>query len=217
MRNKPQDEQHAYEMLTLPQLTKMTQDILQKNSTGGCMPRMCFNLTFDPTTEQAIQGLWSHLANAGITERGLTRYRPHITLAVYDVETINAYEAPLTSVACALVPFPVLLESLGIFPEQGVLFLAPRMSHTLFSLHRATVQAFASMHETNNPSLVGDWLLPDRWTPHVTLAGQLAPAQVLKGLEVCLHRWAPLHGHATGIGMRIFPELTDYRFYPFNG
>lgn len=181
------------------------------------MPRICFNLTFDPTTEQAIQILWSHIANAGITERGLTRYRPHITLAVYDVETINAYEATLAPMASALVPFSVLLESLGIFPEHGVIFLAPRMSHALFSLHRATVQAFTSMPETDKPSLVGDVLLPDRWTPHVTLAGQLTPAQVLKGLEVCLDHWAPLHGHATGIGMRIFPELTEYRSYPFNG
>jgi 2'-5' RNA ligase len=204
-------------MPTLPQLMETREDILQKKNMGGCMPRICLNLTFDPITEQAIQVFWSHIADAGITERGLTRYRPHITLAVYDVETINAYEATLAPMASALVPFPVLLESLGIFPEHRVIFLAPRMSHALFSLHRATIQAFASMPETTRPSLVDNLLLPDRWTPHVTLAGQLAPTQILKGLEICLHHWTPLHGNATGIGMRIFPELTEHCSYPFTG
>ncbi len=180
------------------------------------MPRLCFNLTFDPTTEQTIQALWSHLANAGITEQSVSGYRPHITLAVYDVENIDVYEAILVPIASALGPFPVLLESLGIFPQQGVIFLAPRMSHTLFTLHRTTVQAFMSMNETDRPSLVSDYHLPDRWTPHATLAKQLALTHILKGLEVCLHHWAPLHGHAIGMGMRVFPEPTDYRYYPFN-
>ncbi|MDQ2713348.1 MAG: 2'-5' RNA ligase family protein [Chloroflexota bacterium] len=179
------------------------------------MPKICINLTFDPATEQAIQTYWSHILDTGITELGLTGYRPHITLAVYNVEDIAVYETHLVPVASAFTPFPVLLESLGLFPEQGVIFLAPRMSHTLFSLHRATLQAFTSMNETNAPSLVGDWLLPDRWTPHATLARQLTATQVLQGLAACLHHWVPIHGQATGIGMRLFPESTDYRYYPF--
>lgn len=73
-----------------------------------------------------------------------------------------------------------------------------------------------SMDETDKPSLAHDWLLPDRWTPHVTLAAHLTSVQVLKGLESSLHHWTLIHGYATGIGMRIFPEMTDYRFYPFN-
>jgi 2'-5' RNA ligase len=180
------------------------------------MLRICFNLTFDPITEQAIQSFWGHIVDAGITERSLTRYPPHITLAVYDVENINSYEAILAPIASALVPFPILLDSLGVFPETGVIFLSPRMSQALFSLHRAIIHEFMSMDKADMPSLAHDWLLPDRWTPHATLAARLTSAQVLKGLEVCLHHWAPIHGYATGIGMRIFPELTNYRSYPFS-
>lgn len=179
------------------------------------MPRICFTLAFDTATEQAVQTLWSYLEHTGLPKPDPVNYRPHITLAVYDVENSNEYATILAPVAAALAPFPIRLESLGIFPERGVLFLAPRMSHTLFSLHRATFQAFESMDEAKKPSPVSAWLGPDLWAPHTTLAVQLTPAQLLQGLETCLLHWAPLHGQATGIGMRVLPEPTDRLFYPF--
>src|SRR5260370_39271573 len=111
------------------------------------MPRMCLNLTFDAATEEAIRALRGLLADAEIPVPGLAGYRPHITLAVYDVPTIVPHEATLEPVASALVPFPILLESLGVFPEHGVVFLAPRMSHTLFSLHRTIIQTFVPLSD----------------------------------------------------------------------
>lgn len=179
------------------------------------MPRICFTLAFDAATQQAVQELWGRLAHAGIPQPDQSRYRPHVTLAVYDVENIDEYETILAPVASALAPFPIRLESLGIFPERGVIFLAPRMSHTLFFLHRATFQALESMDEMKRLSPVSDWLRPDQWVPHTTLAVQLTPPQILKGLETCLLHWTPLQGRAIGIGMRIVPEPADCRFYPF--
>lgn len=181
------------------------------------MPRICFNLTFDPATEQAIRTLWSRLADAGIFVRGLSGYPPHITLTVYDVERVDPYENVLTPMASDLAPFPILLESLGIFPENGVLFLAPRMSETLFTLHRTTIQAFMNMGKADQPSPTDDLLLPNFWTPHATLAGSLTSQQMLQALEICLRHWAPIRGQATGIGMRIFPEPTAHRYYAFKG
>jgi 2'-5' RNA ligase len=180
------------------------------------MSRICFNLTFDAGTEQAIRALWQHIDEEEIPVRGLTGYRPHITLAVYEVNRIDPYEAKLSPVASALDPFPVLLESLGVFPEHGVVFLAPRMSQRLFSLHRTVIEAFLTLNDSDRSLLVGDFLLPDRWVPHVTLAGSLTRPQVLKGLAICLQQWAPIQGYATGIGMRLFPDPADYRYYPFH-
>ncbi len=183
------------------------------------MPKICFNLVLDSPTEQAIRALWANIANVGNSVPRLTesRYRPHITLAVYDVKNIDKYEAILAPVASALAPFPVRLEALGIFPEEGVVFLAPRMSHTLFSLHDTVIELFASLPEDDKPSLVSDWYLPDIWVPHATLVGGLSSAYVLKGLKICLHHWIPLQGYVIGMGMRLFPETIDYRYYPFNG
>jgi len=183
------------------------------------VPRICFNLALDAATERGIQALRTQVAQGGITPPTSTSstYRPHITLAVYDVDDLTRYEEVLAPVAALFAPFPIRLDSFGIFPEEGVLFLAPRMSHTLFALHDHVLQAFASLSSADRPpALSDDWLLPDQWVPHVTLAGKLAARQVVLGLEVCLHQWTARQGTATAIGLRIFPEAADYRRYPFS-
>jgi len=177
------------------------------------MPRICFNLTFDDATEYAVRNMWQRIADAGVAVRGLTGYRPHITLAVYDVADIAAYETGLVLVAAAMTLFPIHMDSLGIFPETGVVFLAPRMSHTLFSLHRAVLQA---LDGPDKPSVIAEHLLPDLWVPHCTLAGRLTPQQLLTAIDTCQRDWAPIRGYAEGIGMRIYPAPDDHRYYPFS-
>lgn len=180
------------------------------------MVHISFNLTFDAPTEEAVRAYGHRLVEAGIPDRTLVKYRPHVTLVAYKVENICLYEAPIATVASTLAPFPLLLESLGIFPDQGVIFLAPRMSSTLFFLHRTTLQAFAQMNEQERPSLLHDWLLPDRWIPHVTLAKRLPAQHILPGVEACIHQWMPIYGHTAGISMRVHPDLVDYRYYSFH-
>ncbi|MCG8351475.1 MAG: 2'-5' RNA ligase family protein [Chloroflexales bacterium] len=107
---------------------------------------------------------------------------------------------------------PVHLDLLGIFPESGVLFLAPRMSQTLFSLYRRGLDAIAA---SGKPGVITELLLPDRWTPHCTLLGELTSAQLLTAIEAYQRRWAPIHGVAVGIGMRLWPSADDHRFSLF--
>ena len=92
------------------------------------MLRVCFNLTFDEATEQGVRGLWQRIEDAGIAVRGMRGYRPHISLTCYEAPGLAAYEAAIVTVAAATPPFSIRLDSLGIFPETGVIFLAPRMS-----------------------------------------------------------------------------------------
>lgn len=175
--------------------------------------RICFNLTFDAATEQAVRSLWQLIADAGIAVRGLAGYRPHITLAAYKVADGAEYETSLAVVASALMPFPVRMESLGIFPEAGVVFLAPRMSYALFSLHRALLDA---LDGPGKPVLISELLLPDHWTPHCTLAGRLVPSQLLTVVDTCQRHWTPICGRAEGIGMRLYPAPVDQCWYPFS-
>jgi hypothetical protein len=90
------------------------------------------------------------------------------------------------------------------------MFLAPRMSQALFTLHR---QLIHSCEAAGKSSLITDQLLPDRWAPHCTLVGQLTPTQVLTAVEACQNIWTPIHGYAVGIGMRLWPTVDDHRFY----
>jgi 2'-5' RNA ligase len=176
------------------------------------MPRICFNLTFDDATEHAIRTIWHRLAALGLVVGGLTGYRPHITLAVYEDSDSSGYETPLVSLAATTPVFPVRLDSLGIFPEAGVLFLAPRMSQALFSLHRQVLYAFEALDRS---SVISDLLLPDRWMPHCTLVGRLTPAQLLTAIEACQRNWTLIQGNAVGIGMRLWPAAENCRFYRF--
>ncbi len=176
------------------------------------MLRVCFNLTFDEVTERSVRGLWQHLADAGIIAPAFPRYRPHVSLACYDVPEIADYEAGIAGVAAATPLFRIRLDSLGIFPEAGVVFLAPRMSRELFGLHRSVIHAFDG---PGRPPVVDEHLLPDLWMPHCTLAVRLTPEQMLTVVDTCTRTWAPLRGQATGIGMRLLPAPRDHGHYPF--
>ncbi len=178
------------------------------------MSRICLNLTFDDEAERAIRSVQKRIADAGITVRSLNGYHPHITLAVYDVDDVAGYEDTIETVARKTAPFPLLMESLGIFPQEGVAFYAPRMSDALFSLHRSIVSAF---YEKTGHLPPEEYLLPDLWIPHCTLVGRLELPQMLTVLQVCQRPWTPIRGRAEGIGLRVYPETTDYRYYPLLG
>jgi hypothetical protein len=105
------------------------------------------------------------------------------------------------------------MESLGIFPEPGVVFLAPRMSYALFSIHRAVIHA---LDERGKPPIADERLLPDLWMPHCTLTGGLTPSQLVTAIEVCQQSWTPIRGQVEGIGMRIFPAPIDHHCYSFS-
>ena len=175
------------------------------------MVRVCFNLTFDETTEQGTRSLWQRIEDAGIAVRGMAGYRPHISLACYDVPDIAAYETGIAAVATATPPFSIRLDSMGIFPEAGVLFLAPRMSHTLLRLVRAVFRAF---DRPGKAPVVDDEYLPHLSMPHCTLPLRLAPDKMLAAVDTCQRDWAPIRGQATGIGMRLLPTPVDHCHYP---
>jgi 2'-5' RNA ligase len=177
------------------------------------MPRVCYNLTFDDATEHAIRMIWQRLAAAGLVVRGLTGYRPHITLAVYEDSELVTCETALRALAAATSVFPVRFETLGIFPEAGVLFLEPRMSHTLFMFHR---QVLHTCDALGSPTMIDDLLLPDRWAPHCTLVGRLTTSELLTAIERCQSAWTPIRGQAIGIGMRLYPATEDHQFYAFH-
>ncbi|MCG8353637.1 MAG: 2'-5' RNA ligase family protein [Chloroflexales bacterium] len=140
-----------------------------------------------------IRAIWHRLAALGLLVGGLAGYRPHITFAVYE----DGYKALLVSLAAPTPMFPTRLDALGIFPEAGVLFLAPRMSQALFNLHRQVLHVFEAL---DKPSVITDLLLPDRWMPHCTLVGRLTPAQLLGVIEAGQRNWTPVQGDAVENG-----------------
>lgn len=173
------------------------------------------NLFFDPPTERAVLGLWQQLADAGLPAKSATGYPPHITVTAYataeTAATVAAFASRLAAFATSQQSIPLRLESLGVFPEAGVVFLAPRVSRALLDLHRAVIDTLAA---PNTPALLDDLLLPDRWTPHVTLAGHLDAEQIPRIVGACVRDWRPIQGEAVGLGVRVHPDVTDTHRIP---
>jgi 2'-5' RNA ligase len=168
--------------------------------------RIAITLSFDPQTAASIRLIWQQLAQQNIAVPGVTSgYHPHITFAVYDTDDIEFYHQKLLPFVTSLRSFPIRLDVLGIFPERGILFLAPRMSRALMNMHQAAVDAFG-----DNP--IAAHLLPDRWTPHCTLAIPASPQQMTDGVLWCQTHWQPFDAEATGIGIQVIPESED-RWY----
>jgi 2'-5' RNA ligase len=180
------------------------------------MPRISLNLILDEVTERSVTVLRQQLAADGISVK-VSGYRPHITLSVYDVEAVrvNDFADQLVSLVETAQPFPLCFGSLGIFPEAAVLFLAPSPSQALLTWHQTIVAWFTG---PGYPALLDELVLPDRWTPHVTLASSLSIDQLSLALSASLRRWEPLQGRAIGVGMRMHPNVQDtaQRLFPRN-
>jgi 2'-5' RNA ligase len=132
-------------------------------------------LTLDETTDAAIRSDWAVLAEAGLpslASHTSASNRPHISIAVG--EELEPSEA--LSAALGALPLALRFAGLVLFgPRRGSFVLARSVvvSRELLALHSAA-------HATLAGAL--DVTLPDRWTPHVTLARRLTAAQLAVAL-----------------------------------
>lgn len=167
------------------------------------MTTIFLTLYFDAATEEAVQKFWHKLVEAGLDVNQLYRHRPHITLSAYDVEDVAESAKILSNFAPKVKAFPLRLHCLGIFPEKGVLFLAPLPTAALFDVQRALQTQY---HE---PVKYPEHLAPASWTPHCTLAVGLKPTNLAEAVKMCIEEWQPIIGTACGIGLRVSENSED--------
>jgi 2'-5' RNA ligase len=137
-------------------------------------------LLLDDGTDAAVRADWTALADAGLpslaSHAGASN-RPHVTVAVTQDDGFAAAEAALRLVfegwaldadgMAATIGAPVLF---GGRKQRWVLARQVVPSRPLLTLHAAVHRAL----ERNAPeATVLEQTAPDRWTPHVTLAGRM--------------------------------------------
>ncbi|MCU1424637.1 MAG: hypothetical protein JWM51_928 [Microbacteriaceae bacterium] len=153
-------------------------------------------LTFDEATDAAIRADWTALAAAGLpslASHTSESNRPHISVAVgTDLE-------PSDALAAAFGSLPLTLRFAGFvsFPAGRGSFVLARsvvVSRALLGLH-------AAVHEAQPGAL--ELTLPDRWTPHVTLARRLTAEQLAAALGVL-----PVASAGLMTGARLWDNLT---------
>ena len=137
-------------------------------------------LLLDDDTDSSVRRAWAMLAAAGLPSQarhtGPTN-RPHVTLAVASAIP-PGLEEPLAGALSGL-PVPVRLGGLVCFAgRRRVLARLVVPTAALLEVHAAVAAVLA---QCPDPS---PQLLPDRWTPHVTLARGLTGEQLGAALAV---------------------------------
>lgn len=166
-------------------------------------------LYFDHDTEAAVHHAWRGIREAGLPSPMLDAgYRPHVSFAVYDSETLDVKDIQhrLASYAGAEVSLPVNMPNIGIFPtDEGVLYLGVTPTQELIGAHADFHKRFAAYAPELRPYYqVGSWV------PHCTLAFGLSSKECAAVLPLCWRVPLPLQGQFRGIGIaKVSPVSSD--------
>ncbi|MGH0541736.1 2'-5' RNA ligase family protein [Bacillus cereus] len=134
--------------------------------------------TFDCEFTNKITELQNEITNI-IGTNQLAGVEPHITLADYNELDIHLYTEKLEEFVAvqenmAAITFP----SVGIFPTNGTIFLAPTITDELLRLHHSYHDYFKTFHDNLN-----SYYVPEKWVPHCTIANRLHANQFLSVME----------------------------------
>ncbi|EJV88018.1 2'-5' RNA ligase family protein [Bacillus mycoides] len=137
--------------------------------------------TFDCVSTNKVRELQNELTNI-IETNELAGVEPHITLADYKELDVNLYTKRLEEFVAfqeniSTVTFP----SVGTFPTNGTIFLAPTITDELLRLHHSYHDYFKIFHD--NPQ---SYYVPGKWIPHCTIANGLNLNQFLSVME-CIY------------------------------
>lgn len=134
--------------------------------------------TFDCVSTNKVRELQNELTNI-IETNELAGVEPHITLADYKELDVNLYTKRLEEFVAfqeniAAVTFP----SVGTFPTNGTIFLAPTITNELLRFHHSYHDYFKTFHDN-----LQSYYVPGKWVPHCTIANGLNSNQFLSVME----------------------------------
>ena len=142
-----------------------------------------FELTFDPATEAIVRTIWRRIASAGLpSSLDADGYRPHVSLAVYDVAQFDEEACYQRAAAFAreTAPIPIHLSHLGVFVNwENVVFLGVTPTQALLARHQQVLDLCSGQRRH-----LREYYAPGLWTPHVTLAFDLTRQQALDILSL---------------------------------
>jgi len=150
----------------------------------------------DEQTSALVRGLWNSLVDHGLSSQANHTHRlhrPHCSLSV-------AAELPTADALAAVgivptEPIPLLIESIGVFPPHGALFLACVANEQLLAEQRRVHRALA-------PLAVEPWPFCEynAWVPHITLAMAMPADELAKAIPIVMDQ-LPIRGVFTSGGV----------------
>jgi hypothetical protein len=164
-------------------------------------------LIFDPDTEDTVRSIWDALRDNGIRAQS-PGARPHATLVVAD-RIDDGVLAVLGGLA-GRFPLRARIGAALVFGRTaGILARLVVPSAELLGLHAEVARlGLPYLHPGPLPHTQ-----PGEWTPHVTLARRVEPAQLATALHIA---GRPTEIDATAIGLRRWDGATrTERFVEF--
>ncbi|PFK31640.1 hypothetical protein COI93_20635 [Bacillus cereus] len=131
--------------------------------------------TFDERFSKHVKAIGKELKDFGHNGD----LEPHITLADYDTLDLKTYGEKLEKFTENIECFPVEFSSVGTFPTNGTIFLAPTITRGLLELHQSFHNHFKDFH--NQPH---SYYVPEKWVPHCTIANRLEQEPFVRVIEI---------------------------------
>jgi hypothetical protein len=143
----------------------------------------------DESTEAAIREVWTSLSDHGLSSLAThthRRHRPHCSLSV--AMELPAEDALAAVGALPAAPIPFLVESVGVFPPHGALFLACVANEALLHEQRR-------VHQATKPLATQPWPFFEfnRWVPHITLSMAMSPREFAQAIPLVIEK-LPIRG-----------------------
>jgi 2'-5' RNA ligase len=168
-------------------------------------------LYMDARTESLIKGVWTLLAQRGVSDNILKKgSRPHVALSVFDDCDPGEITHSLRKVAQEEKVLEARFEHLGTYcSKDGVLFLVPVVSPHFFLLHS---KVFKSLHGAIQGLREG--CKPNRFVPHCTVAYGLDKETLAKTVALFSNKALPIVGSFDRLGLVDLAHQDDKCIYP---
>ncbi len=167
------------------------------------------SLWFDEDAEARVRNVWQRLEGVGVGTFAGSPVRPHVTLAHSLDMDLGPFITNLSEQLESHPSFELTFPGLGLFVDSGVLYLSTIMTGALWALHREVAELTLEHGTRSSP-----YYLPDRWTPHCTLALTLTPKTMLDAVRFCQSVPFPLAARATRVGIIENPSEVEILALP---
>ncbi|MEG2288459.1 MAG: 2'-5' RNA ligase family protein [Clostridium sp.] len=153
---------------------------------------------FNEEVDLYIRSIWKALSDANIDSslNNIEEISPHITLAVYQNINEEAFIEKFKAFKSNFKPINTSFDILGTFPTTGICLIKPTVTEELLKFHGKYHEQFKSFNETASP-----YYLPNRWSPHCTLAINLSNDNLKKVFSFALDKFKPLNVTLNDVGL----------------
>jgi 2'-5' RNA ligase len=171
---------------------------------------LAIEMYFDGAADAAIRSSWTSLAEDGLPAMDGKRYRPHVSFAVIDGDSIDEIHPALVEWVSPMLDVTLELSHVGRFPDTRVAFLGVTPTRSLVDLHEGLHRRLSTLQE----GTIWDLYRPGGWVPHCTLAMDLDDSEMSRLLSLVRIVDLPIRADVVEVGLVEIPSGQVREAFP---